>query len=126
MSTMDETVEQLLAPMTRKRLFVAINRKTAEDAEIAPYVAEHLRYMVELERRGLLWASGPFVEPGVQVGDGLTILNTDSLDEARELLTDEPLCQRGLRSFDGPFPWELREGHIPIALDASSSSFRLL
>ncbi|WP_066948777.1 YciI family protein [Streptomyces lushanensis] len=125
MSTTDETVDQLLAPMTRKRLFVAINRKAAPDADIAPYVADHLRYMVELERRGLLWASGPFVEPGVRVGDGLTIVNSDSIDEARELLMDEPLCHRGLRTFEGPFPWELREGHIPIALDASSSSFRL-
>ncbi|MYZ34580.1 MULTISPECIES: YciI family protein [unclassified Streptomyces] len=125
MSATDETVEQLLAPMTRKRLFAAINRKVAEDAEITPYVADHLRYMIELEGRGLLWASGPFVEPGVQVGDGLTILNTGTADEARELLAEDPLCRQGLRTFEGPFPWELREGRIPISLDASSSSFHL-
>ncbi|MFE7126301.1 YciI family protein [Streptomyces sp. NPDC057617] len=125
MSTTDKTVEQLLARMTRKRLFAAINRRVAEDAEITPYVGDHLRYMIELEGRGLLWASGPFVEPGVQVGDGLTILNTDTADEARELLAEDPLCRRGLRTFEGPFPWELREGRIPISLDASSSSFHL-
>lgn len=88
-------------------------------------MADHLRYIIELEKRGLLWASGPFVEPGVQVGDGLTILNADTLDEARDLLAEDPLCRRRLRTFDGPFPWELREGRILISLDASSSSFHL-
>ncbi|MDX3851725.1 YciI family protein [Streptomyces sp. AK02-01A] len=125
MPATDKTVERLLTPMARKRLFAAINRKVAEDAEITPYVADHLRYMIDLERRGLLWASGPFVEPGVQVGDGLTILNTGTVDEARELLAEDPLCRRGLRTFEGPFPWELREGRIPLSLDASTSSFRL-
>jgi uncharacterized protein YciI len=37
------------------------------------FVADHLRYMNDLEDRGLLFASGPFVQEGGVVGDGLTI-----------------------------------------------------
>jgi len=36
-----------------------------------------------LEARGALFASGPFVQPGVVFGDGLSILNTDDEAEAR-------------------------------------------
>ncbi|MFF4750438.1 YciI family protein [Streptomyces sp. NPDC002514] len=118
-------VEQLLAPMIKKRLYAAVNRRVAAPEVITPYVADHLRYMTDLEERGLLWASGPFVEPGVQVGDGLTILNTATADEAVTLLRNEPLARRGLRTFDGPFLWELREGRIPVRLNASTSMFRL-
>jgi uncharacterized protein len=123
--TRHTAVEQLLAPMVRKRLYAAINREVAEDDEISPHIEDHLRYMIDLEQRGLLWASGPFVEPGVLVGDGLTILNTSTADEARELLAQDPLCRRGLRRFDGPFPWEVREGRIPLSLDLATSSFQL-
>jgi uncharacterized protein len=60
--------------MLQKTLFVALNRMVAPASEIAPFVADHLAYMNKLEAEGHLWASGPFIEEGVLVGDGLTIL----------------------------------------------------
>jgi hypothetical protein len=53
--------------------------------------------MEELEAKGLLWASGPFVQPGVLVRDGLTIFRTDSVEEARKLIEDELLTKLNLR-----------------------------
>jgi len=64
-----EAVEELLAPMLKKTLFVAINRVAAPASAIEPVVAEHLAYMNALEAEGRLWASGPFIEEGVLVGD---------------------------------------------------------
>jgi uncharacterized protein len=43
-------------------------------------------YMNALEAEGKLWASGPFIEEGVLVGDGLTILWTSTIEEARQAL----------------------------------------
>ena len=37
-------VAELLAPMLRKTLFVALNRVVAPASEIAPFVADHLVY----------------------------------------------------------------------------------
>jgi len=68
------TVAELLAPMLKKTLFVAISRVAAPASEIEPFVADHLAYMNALEADGRLWASGPFIQEGVLVGDGLTIL----------------------------------------------------
>jgi uncharacterized protein len=99
----DEKVAEHLKPMLKKRLSVALSKAIAPPEDLLPFVAEHLAYMNHLESAGKLFASGPFVQEGVSVGDGLTILQTHSY----------------LR------PWELREGRMTIVLNASASSFRL-
>jgi uncharacterized protein len=76
-----------------------------------PFVAEHLEYMNQLENEGKLFASGPFIQEGVLVGDGLTILQTSTLEEAHVPMSAEPLIKRGLREFDLR-PWELREAGL--------------
>ncbi|MGD0109506.1 MAG: YciI family protein [Rhodopila sp.] len=114
----------LLAPMLKKTLFVAISRAVASAEAIRPFIADHLRYMNALEERGALFASGPFVQPGVVVGDGLSILNTRDEAEARRWMDDEPLIKRGLRTYDLR-QWELREGRITVALSLSRSAFDL-
>jgi uncharacterized protein len=119
-----KAVEQLLAPMLKKTLFVAINRVVAPSSAIEPFVTEHLAYMNGLEAEGRLWASGPFIEEGVLVGDGLTILSTSTIEEARRAMEEEPLIKRGLRSFEIR-KWELREGRIDISLRASVSQYSL-
>jgi uncharacterized protein len=119
-----KTVEDLLAPMLKKTLFVAINRVAAPASAIEPFVAEHLAYMNRLEGEGLLWASGPFIEEGILVGDGLTILSTNTIEEARLAMEKEPLIKRGLRTFELR-KWELREGRIDISLRASVSRYSL-
>jgi uncharacterized protein len=119
-----DLVAELLAPMLRKTLFVAISRVAASASEIEPFVAEHLAYMNALEADGRLWASGPFIEEGVRVGDGLTILSTATIEEAQTAMADEPLVKRGLRTFELR-KWELREGRITISLNASTSTYSL-
>jgi len=48
----NQTVEQLLASMLKKTLFVAINRVVAPASTIEPFVAEYLAYMNALEAEG--------------------------------------------------------------------------
>jgi uncharacterized protein len=66
----------------------------APASAIELFVAEHLAYMDDLEPEGRLWASGPFIEEGVLVGDGLTILSTSTIEEARHAMGEEPLVAR--------------------------------
>ena len=119
-----KAVAELLLPMLQKTLFVAISRVAAPATAIQLFVAEHLAYKNALEAEGRLWASGPFIEEGVLVGDGLTILSTSSIEEARHAMEEEPLIKRGLRTFELR-KWELREGRIDISLRASLSRYSL-
>jgi uncharacterized protein YciI len=117
-------IDALLAPMLKKVLYVGVSKAVASSDKMRPHVAEHLRYMNDLEERGLLFASGPFLQEGVLVGDGLTILRADSLEHARRLMEEEPLIKRGMRTFELR-KWELREGRIDVRLNASRSTFEL-
>jgi uncharacterized protein len=117
-------IATLLAPMLKQRLFVALSTAQGSAEQMLPHVAEHLEYMNSLEEKGVLFASGPFIQPGVLVGDGLTILQTGTFEEARALMENEPLIKLGFRTFDLR-PWELREGQISVTLNFSKSSFSL-
>jgi uncharacterized protein len=119
-----DKISTLLAPMLKQRLFVALSTAQASAEQMLPHVAEHLEYMNSLEEKGVLFASGPFIEPGVLVGDGLTILQTNTPEEARALMENEPLIKLGLRTFELR-PWELREGQISVTLNISKSNFSL-
>ncbi len=89
-----------------------------------PFVADHKAHMNRLENGGEFFASGPFIQEGVVGGDGLTILQTNAIEDARTLIQAEPLIQRGLREFDLR-PRKLREGRLTITLNDSTSGFRL-
>jgi uncharacterized protein len=116
-------VTALLARMVKKTMYVALSKAVATSDQMLSFAADHLRYMNDLEDRGLLFASGPFVQKGV-VGNGLTILNTNEEAEARRLMENEPLIKRGMRSFELR-KWEMREGMIPIRLHLSRTTFDL-
>jgi uncharacterized protein YciI len=114
----------LLMQMLKKRLFVALSKAIASSAQMLPHIEEHLKYMNRMESAGNVFASGPFLQEGVLVGDGMTILQTDTIEEARMIMQAEPLIERGLRTFDLR-PWELREGRMTINLNASTATFNL-
>jgi hypothetical protein len=58
------------------------------------------------------------------IGEGMTVLHTDSDMKAAEFMRNEPLIRRGLRRFDLML-WELREGTPSISTRLSQSRFRL-
>jgi uncharacterized protein len=112
----------LIAPMIRKSLWVVLSKAVVPSAQMEPHAPEHLRYMNGLEEQGRLWASGPFVQPGVLVGDGLTIFNASNEEDVHRLMQQEPLTKLGMRTYS-VHRWELREGQIPISLLCSRSGF---
>jgi uncharacterized protein YciI len=122
-STSEETAA-LLAPMIKKSLWVVLSTASVPSAQMEPHAREHLRYMNSLESQGLLWGSGPFVVPGVVVGDGLTIFNAADEATVHRLMAEEPLTKLGLRTYTLR-KWELREGKISIDLLLSVSRLEL-
>ena len=124
MASVEQDVQQLMQPMLKKLLFVVIARVTGTQEEMKPHVAEHLEWMNRMEAEGKLFASGPFPEDGVEVGDGLTIFSVGSYEEAKRLIEDEPMTKRGFRTYELR-PWELREGRMMVTLSASTSTYTL-
>jgi hypothetical protein len=122
MSKAYREIRDLMASSLRKRVCIAFSYPTVSQEEMLPYVAEHLRYMAAHEDEILM--SGPIIREGQVVGEGITVLLTDSEVKAAGFMRDEPLVRRGLRRFDIK-TWELREGTLNVIAKLSESKFTL-
>jgi len=116
----DDEPATLLARMMRKELYVIETSTLVEAAELAPHLVDHLRYMIDLEQRGLLFASGPFTDGGGNVtGDGLTIVRAKSYDQAESIALEDPFTKLGLRKAVVR-RWIVNEGRIQLSVDLSN------
>lgn len=58
------------------------------------YRPDHLAYLDDLEKKGKIYLKGRYVDGT----GGMIIYKADSLDEARELATNDPFVIHGVRS----------------------------
>jgi hypothetical protein len=118
----DERVAKLTEKMLRRTLYVIQSKAVTGPARLKPYLAAHLEYMIGLERRGILFASGPLAEPGAAPrGDGMTILRAASAEEARSIAQADPFFVNGLRTFEVR-EWTLMEGSLGLKVNFSDQS----
>ena len=54
-----ERVTELTRKMLRKKLFVLLSKPIVPPENLQPFLSAHLEYMIDLEKRGLVFASGP-------------------------------------------------------------------
>jgi uncharacterized protein len=118
-------IQELTKTMLRKKLYVVLSKGGAAAAEIAEHLPQHLEYMIGLEKKGVLFASGPLAEAGGKTrGDGLTILRASSAEAARQLAEADPFVVKGLRSFELR-EWTVMEGSLGIKVNFSDQSLEL-
>ncbi len=125
MSELQDKAKELSARMLQKRLYVVLTTPLKPMSELVPVLPEHLNYMIDLEQRGILFASGPFIKgPQVAEGAGMTILRASSLEEARAIAERDPFNVSGLRTFEIR-EWQLNEGSYTLTINYSDGSYSL-
>jgi uncharacterized protein len=118
----EERIRQLTQRMLRKKLYVVLSKGGATPDQIGALLPQHLEYMIGLEKKGVLFASGPLTAaPGAPAGDGLTILRAASADEARAIASADPFVVNKLRTFEVR-EWTLMEGSFGVKLNFSDQS----
>jgi hypothetical protein len=118
-------VRELTKTMLRKKLYVVLSKGGAAPEAIAKELPRHLEYMIGLEKRGVLFASGPLAAAdGKTRGDGLTILRATSAQAARKIAAADPFVVQGLRSFELR-EWTVMEGSLGIRVNFSDQSLEL-
>jgi uncharacterized protein YciI len=76
--------------------------------------SEHFAYLVDLERRGVLFAAGPFVdETGTRHGAGMIIIRAKTKAEAEAIAHAEPFTAVGMRTM-ALTPWQRNEGALNL------------
>jgi hypothetical protein len=119
----EERIAELTRKMLRKKLYVLVSKPLVPPEKLQPFLSAHLEYMVGLEKRGLVFASGPWSDGsgGPPTGEGLTILRAKDLNEARALGESDPFYVAGLRSFDLK-EWTVMEGSLSLRVNLSDQS----
>lgn len=111
----------LLARSAKLSLFVML-RRTVKPALIADNLGAHLRWMIEREKEGVVFLSGPVApQQGAAPLDGLTILRAGSMAQAEETARQDPFIQNGVVSFEMR-EWTVFEGSIPLFITLSDST----
>jgi uncharacterized protein len=120
----DGRVRSLIERMLGKKLYVVLSTAN-RDSDLRPHLAEHLEYMIGLEKKRLLFASGPFSPSGGGApGDGMTILRTSSLKQAHTIAARDPFVIAGLRTFEIR-EWTLNEGSLSLTVNLSDQSVEI-
>jgi catechol 2,3-dioxygenase len=116
-----EQVFSRVKEMVNKRVYVGLSKVNMSAGGPPPIeiVNEHLKYALELEEKGILFAAGPFVDDtGAMVGDGLFVVRADSKSEAEEILAKDPIHVNNFRKCT-VYGWNLHEGKLNLADDAT-------
>src|SRR5437764_2800058 len=121
----EERIRELTKSMLRKKLYVVLSKGGAAPERIADLLPKHLEYMIGLEKKGVLFASGPLAEAnGKTRGDGMTILRAASAEEARQIASADPFVAQGLRSFELR-GWTVMEGSLGLKVNFSDQTIAL-
>jgi uncharacterized protein len=120
-----ERIAALTRGMLRKKLYVIVSKATAAPDRIMELLPDHLEYMIALEKRGLVFASGPLTEAGgAPRGDGMTVLRCASADEAHAIAEADPFVVNGLRVFEVR-EWIVMEGSLALKVNFSDQSIEV-
>lgn len=113
-------IAELTKGMLKLKLFVIFSQ--GKGLDVTPYLADHLEYMIALERQGKLFASGPLGDP--TKADGMTIVRAADEEEARQLALRDPFVVNGIRTFK-IVPWTVMEGSLNVTVNFSDQTAKI-
>lgn len=118
-------VETLHAEMLHKRLYIIFSEPTDKAGDRRSIFHEHIAYQLEIERKGILFAAGPFVDAdGKPQGPGMIVVRAKDMAEAQRIAEADPFHRQGYRKFRIQ-AWEVNEGGFNLRLKFSDGTFAL-
>src|SRR6202167_4717480 len=121
----DQRIAALMQNMLRLKFYVVLSRPSPTPEKLKPLLPAHLEYMISLEKRGLLFASGPLSDgKGPPSGAGLTVLRVTGFDEARALAEADPFVMNRLRTYELK-EWTIMEGTLGLRVNLSDQSIEV-
>ncbi|MEM7347359.1 MAG: YciI family protein [Chloroflexota bacterium] len=123
MTDVSERLKELRRNMIRTNYFVAFSKLVKSMDDLIEVLPDHLEYLIDLEKRGILFASGPFLDKNYQIqGDGMSIYRADSFEEVETFAKNDPFFKAGIRTF-GLREWQVNEGSYTVTVRYSDSTF---
>lgn len=124
--SVEARITELTQKMLRRKLYAVLSNPSPSPEKLKALLPSHLEYMISLEKRGVLFASGPLADgDGPPNGAGLTILRAADARAARELAEADPFVRNGLRTFELK-EWTIMEGTLGLRVNLSDQSVEVV
>jgi uncharacterized protein YciI len=118
-------VEELHAKMLHKRLYIIFSEPTEKTGDRRKIFPKHIAYQLEIEKKGILFAAGPFVDAkGKPQGPGMIVVRAKSMAEAKRIADGDPFHKQGYRKYRIQ-AWDVNEGGFNLHVKFSDGSFTL-
>ena len=125
MALTPKQVEELHAKMLHKRLYIIFSEPTDKAGDRRKVFPRHIAYQLEIEKKGILFAAGPFVDArGKPQGPGMIVVRAKNMAEARRVADADPFHKLGYRKYRIQ-AWEVNEGGFNLRVKFSDGSFTL-
>jgi len=111
--------KQMLEHMLGRTLFVVHSEPIEGAVDDGSLFGAHLRCLQSWERRGVLFAGGPYRDGGRISQRAMYILRAASRAEAAAIAAEEPLHAHGIRRFSVD-EWVLNQGRVGVTIDFST------
>lgn len=111
--------------MLHKRLYIIFSEPTDKGGDRRKIFPRHIAYQLEIERKGILFAAGPFVDGrGKPQGSGMIVVRAKSAAEAKKIADADPFHRHGYRRYRIQ-AWEVNEGGFNLRVKFSDGTFAL-
>lgn len=119
------SVADLTRRMIAHELFVIQWTPIVPFDELLPLLKDHFLYLIDLEKKNILFASGPLINKNEEMkGAGMTIVRAQSYEDAEEVARNDPFVKAGMRT-STVHKWVMNEGRISLSLDLSDGTVKL-
>ena len=110
-----------------KQLYVVFTQPTNGLSPVLENMKAHLAYQVQLEEQGIMFGAGPFADDDEQnwEGQGMVIIRTQSLADAKRIADADPMHKSGARSYRIR-PWLLNEGSLTLKVSYSNGKREII
>ncbi|WP_157014267.1 YciI family protein [Mesorhizobium xinjiangense] len=117
-------VKEASKAMLQMQLYAIFTTPTDGLGAVFANLEEHLKFQVELERKGIMFAAGPMWTDDEQSweGEGLVVIRAASREAAIEIARADPMHRSGARNFKVR-PWMINEGSLTLRFDFSTQAF---
>ena len=117
--------EALHAKMLHKRLYIIFSEPTGKIGDRRKIFPQHIEYQLKIERQGILFAAGPFVDAqGKPQGPGMIVIRAKNMAQAKRVADNDPFHKGGYRKYRIQ-AWQVNEGGFNLHVNFSDRMFTL-
>jgi uncharacterized protein len=120
-----EQVQEMHGKMLHKQLYIIFSEPTEKTGDRREIFPKHIEYQLKIEKAGILFAAGPFVDAkGKPQGPGMIVVRARNMAEAKKIAEADPFHKQGYRKFRIQ-AWQINEGGFNLHVKFSDGSYRL-